>query len=287
VILCKDLIHRLRLGYLWVVAQFVGALLLILVGISWTRLPEKHAWQVLLSLLVPLLLAVCALWLQAGTMRSFSGNDGKRVKLVWGAMTLLVWAALFWACWAFLDWCDDRIPLWAGYLNSQAPAHARAKLFTYEHFQHWLLIAEWVMRWVVVPAKIIPYAVASAQCGWRLPLRRVLRILWNWRWWPAVALAALLSVWLPGWLFAGEPHGTVSAQIWHVSLKLAATYFLAVGSWVLLLGWAAVLFGRQPSAEEPFLVSLALNEPTDNDQKSSEKMPLPEGSHGALRNAGS
>jgi hypothetical protein len=246
VILCKDLIHRLRLGWRWVVAQFAGTLLLILVGVAWTRLPEKHVWQVLLSLLLPLLLAVCALWLQAGTMRSFAGDDAKRVKTVWGAMTLLVWVALFWACWAILDWCDDRIPLWAGYLNSQAPAHARAKLFTYEHIQHGLLIAEWVMRWVVVPAKIIPYAVASAQWGWRLPLRRVLRILWNWWWWPAVVLAALLSVWLPGWLFAGEPHGTVPAQIWHVSLKLAASYLLELASWVLLLAWAAVLYERIP-----------------------------------------
>jgi hypothetical protein len=32
-----------------------------------------------------------------------------------------------------------------------------------------------------------------------------------------------------------------------VALKLAATYLLAVGSWVLLLGWVAVLFGRQQS----------------------------------------
>ncbi|MFY9853145.1 MAG: hypothetical protein WAK26_04615 [Terracidiphilus sp.] len=264
------------MGRRWVVAQFVGTLLLMLVGIAWTRLPEKHAWQVLLSLLLPLLLTACALWLQAGTMRSFSGDDAKRVKLLWGAMTLLVWVVLFWACWAILDWCDDRIPLWAGYLNSQAPAHARAKLFTYEHIQRWLVIAEWVMRWIAVPGKIIPYAVASSQWGWRLPLRRVLRILWNWRWWPAVVLAALLSVWLPGWLFAGEPHGTVSAQIWRVSLKLAATYLLSLGSWVLLLAWAAVLFGRQSSAEEPFFVSLALSE--DKGQQDSEKLPLPEGS---------
>jgi hypothetical protein len=276
VILLKDLIRRLRLGCHWVVAQLIGTLLLILAGIAWTRLPEKHAWQVLFSLLLPLLVAICALWLQAGTMRSFTGGDAKRVKLVWGATSLLVWAALFWACWAFLDWCDDRIPLWAGYLNSQAPAHARAKLFTYEHIQRWLVIVEWVLRWVVAPAKIIPYAVASAQWGWRLPLCRILRILWNWRWWPAVALAALLSVWLPSRFFAGEPHGTVSAQIWRVALKLAASYLLAVGSWVLLLAWAAVLFGRQPSAEEPLLVNHELTEPGENGQKAPAE--LPEGS---------
>ena len=61
-------------------------------------------------------------------MRSFADEDGKRVKLVWGAVTLLVWVAVGAAAWAVLDWCDDQFPQWAGYLNSQASAHARAKL---------------------------------------------------------------------------------------------------------------------------------------------------------------
>jgi hypothetical protein len=248
--LFRDLFRRLRLSWGWVTAQFVGTALLILVGIAWTRLPEKHLWQVALSLLLPLLVAISVFELQAGTVRSLSDDDGKRVRLVWGAATLLVWVVLLWVCWAILDWCDDRIPLWAGYLNSRAPAHARARLFTYEHIQHWLGIAEWVLRWVVVPAKVIPYAMASAQWGWRLPWRRVLRLLWNWCWWLAVVLASLVAVWLPGKFFAGIPHGTVSAQVWHVTLKLAATYLLAVGSWILLLGWAAVLFGRQQPLEE-------------------------------------
>ncbi len=58
-------------------------------------------------------------------MRALADDDGKRVKLVLGAATLLVWVAVFWACWAILDWCDDQIPQWAGYLNSQASAHMR------------------------------------------------------------------------------------------------------------------------------------------------------------------
>lgn len=241
----KDLFGRLRQSRRWVAAQFIGTPLLILVGLAWTRLPEKHLWQVALSLLVPMLLAISALELNACTMRSLAGSNGKQVKLVWGAMTLLLWIAVVWVSWALLDWCDDRIPQWAAYLNSQAPAHLRAKLFTYERLVLWMTILEWVFRWIVVPAKVIPYAMASAQSGMRLPLRRVLRLLWNWRWWPAVVLAALLSVWLPSWLFAGDPHGTVSAQIWHVSLKLTVSYLLVMSSWVLLLAWAAVLFGRQ------------------------------------------
>src|SRR5208337_1463026 len=160
------------------------------------------------------------------------------------------WLAVACAFWALLDWCDDQIPQWAGYLNSESSAHARATLFTYDHIQRWLTLLEWILRWIVLPAKVIPYAAVTAQWGWRLPWRRVLHILWNWRWWPAVVLASLVAVWLPGRFFAGMPSGTVSAQVWLVALKLAATYLLAVSSWVLLLAWVATLFARQQPPED-------------------------------------
>ncbi len=247
---CKNLIRRLCDNWRWVAAQFVLTLTLILLGLAWTRLPDKHVWQVVLTLLVPLLLAVCVLELEAGTMRALSDDDGRRVKLVFGACTLLVWVALFWACWAVLDWCDDRIPLWAGYLNSKASAGARAMVFTYDHIQHWFKVAEWLLRWIIVPGKIVPYAVASAQWGWRIPFRKIIRILFDWRWWPAVVLAALMGVLLPGHFFAGLPHGTVTHQILAVAFKLVGTYVLAVGFWVLLLGWAAVLLCRPAAGSD-------------------------------------
>ena len=248
------LFPRFWTARLWVAGQFGGTLLLIAAALAWTRLPDKHGWQVALSLLIPLLLAISALELQAGTMRKLADDDGKRVKLVWGAMTLLFWIAVVWVCWWILDWCDDRFPLWAGYINSKASPHARVTYLSFEHITRDLSCLEWVLRWVVVPAKVIPYAVASAQWGWRLRWRQVLRILWNWRWWLAVAAVALIAVWLPGKFFSAQPSGTVSGQVWRVGMKLTATYLLAVGSWVFLLGWVATLFGRQKPPMEAALV---------------------------------
>ena len=242
--LVSEIFHRLHRGLAWVAAQFWLSLLLLLIGVVWTRLPDNHVWQVVLTLLIPLLLLIAALELEAGTMRALADDDGRRVKFVWGAATLIVWLALGWACWAALDWCDDRIILWSGYLNSKASAHWRATVFTYDHISSWLTLAEWILRWIIVPAKIIPYAMASAQWGWRLPIRSILRMLWNWRWWSVVIVAAVVAVELPGRFFVAMPHGTVSHQVWAVSLKLAGTYLIAIACWVLLLACAAVLFNR-------------------------------------------
>jgi hypothetical protein len=272
-----DLFRRLRSKPAWVAAQFWATLLLVLAGVAWTRLPDKHAWQVLLSLLVPLLMVIATLALEAGTMRALADDDSKRVKLVLGAATLVVWVAVFWVCWAILDWCDDRIPQWAGYLNSQASAHTRARLLTYEHLQRWFTLAEWALRWIVVPAKVIPCAMASAQWAWRLPFRRVLRLLWNWRWWLAVVLTALVTVVLPGRFFAGVPHGTVAHQIWAVVLKLAGAFLLALVCWVLLLAWAAVLFVRTQRSANPSNDSL-VPAPVRSGPlgEGSVRLPLPE-----------
>jgi hypothetical protein len=243
----NDLLRRLRANLGWVGAQFWGLLLIVLAGVGWTRVPERHVWQVGLTLLLPLLMMAAVLVLEAGTMRGLLQKEERRVQFAWGALTLLVWIAVVLIAWFILDWCDDHIFLWAGYLNSRASAHARARVFTYPHIVLWLSILVWIGRWIVVPAKVIPHAMASAQWGWRLPWRKLLRMMSNWRWWLGAVIAALVGIWLPSHFFNGEPHGTVAHQMWAVILKLAGAYLLAIASWVLLLVWAAVVLDRQPA----------------------------------------
>jgi hypothetical protein len=238
----KDLLMRLGRARVWVALQFGLTVVLIAVGVAWTRLPDQHWWQVGLTLLIPVLLAISALELQAGTMRKLADDDGKRVKLVWGAATLLFWAAVVWVCWWALDWCDDHIWEWAGYLNSKAPAAWRARTFTYDHLVLWMGWVEWVFRWIAIPAKVTVWAGATAQWGWRVPIRRILRVLWNWQWWLVVTVAALVAVRWTGHWFDADPKGTVAAQEWSVGLKLAGAYVLGVGAWVVVLAWWAVLF---------------------------------------------
>ncbi len=274
----NDLFRRLRSSISWVAAQFWATLLLILAGVAWTRLPDSYAWQVGLTLFVPLVLLAAALLLEAGTVRKLFHDEQRRAPLWLGVITLLVWAAIAWAAWALLDWCSDQIPDWAGYLNSRASAHLRATLFTYDHIQSWLTFLVWVFRWIALPAKIIPWAMASAQSGWHLPVRKIIRLLFNWRWWLTVIIATLVAVEWPNHFFTGEPHGTVSHQVWFVTLKLAGAYLLAVVCWVLLLAWCAVLLSRpersKAQPDDDSLVPASVG-PTPLGED-SVKLPLPE-----------
>ena len=282
----NDLLRRLRASLGWIAAQFWATLLIVLAGVGWTRVPEKHVWQVGLTLLMPLLMLAATLVLEAGTMRGLFHQDERRVRFAWGALTLLVWIAVVGIAWLILDWCDDQTYLWASYLNSRASAHARARVFTYEHIQLWLTILVWIFRWIVVPAKVIPHALASAQWGWRLPWRKLLHMMLNWRWWLGAVIAALLGVLLPSYFFNGEPHGTVTHQVWAVSLKLAGAYLLAVASWVLLLAWAAVLLARavyrpKTPGDDALVAAPVGSGPLGED---SVKLPLPDSGNDARGN---
>lgn len=241
-----DLCQRLHSSIGWIAAQFWATPLLVGAGILWTRLPEKHVWQVGLTLIIPLLLLGAFLVLEAGTMRRLLGSGPERVRLLYGALTLLLWIAVAWAAWAVLDWCDDQTYLWSGYLNSKTFAHLRAKAFNYQHIQLSIATLIWVIRWIVVPGKLIPYAIASVEWGWRLPWLRLNRMLLNWRWWLAVAIAAIVCVALPSHFFAAEPSGSVSHQVWAVSIKLVGAWLFATCGWVLALACAAVLLARIP-----------------------------------------
>jgi hypothetical protein len=273
-----DLLHRLRTSAGWVAAQFWATLLVVLVGVGWTRVPERHVWQVGVTLLLPLLMLAAVLVLEAGTMRSFFHQDEGRVKFMWGALTLLVWIAVVWIAWFILDWCDDQIPQWAGYLNSRASANARARILTYEHISTWLSVLEWIFRWILVPAKVIPHALASAQWGWRLPWRKLLRMMLNWRWWIGAVIAALAGVLLPSYFFNGEPHGTVAHQVWAAILKPVGAYLLAMASWVLLPAWCAVLLAREKNKPEAPGDDALVGAPVGSGPLGEDavKLPLPE-----------
>jgi hypothetical protein len=242
----------------WIALQFVGLALLIAMGLVWTRIPEKHAGQVLLSVLLPLLIAAIFLLLQGGTMRSLlrppsdqAETESRWVSLAWGSTTLLIWIAIAWLACASVDRYDNHIVGWASYLNSRFGETARARIATYPHIFLFLTWIGTALRWVIVPGFLIPIGCSAAWGLRRLLYRRVAHVWLNWRWWPGVLFAALIGeVWPRTW-FDANPHGSVHEQVRRVVIKLVAVYLIAVISWVFTMVWAATLLTKQDAELKP------------------------------------
>jgi hypothetical protein len=293
--LVADWLRRVRRAWLWIVLQIVGVALLIALGLLWTRIPEKHAWQVLLTLLVPVIVLTGFVVLQAGTFRGFlhpAAETGpqrqSRVPLAWGASTLLIWIGIGWVLWWLLDRFDDNTFSWGMYLSSKAGEQARTHWASYERLIRDLNWAAWTLRWVVVPGLLLPLASSSAWGLRRLPWRRVLRVLIDWRWWPAVLGCALVGEAWPQTWFKADPHGSVHEQIMAVIIKLVAAYLLAMVCWVKLLGWTAMLLddaarGGSDDGGEP-VPEPAILSPLESRQ-ASVRLPLPDPDEGIGRNA--
>jgi hypothetical protein len=284
-----DWLARLRHAWVWIVLQFAGVALLIALGLLWTRIPDKHVWQVLLTLLMPLMLLAGFVWLQAGTFRGFlhpARSEGTpRIAIWWGAATLVIWIAIGWALWFLLDKFDDNTWNWAGYLNSKADPSGRTHWASFENLSRDLEWAAWVLRWVVVPGLLMPLACSAAWGFRRLPWRRVLRLLIEWRWWPAVLGCALAGEAWPQTWFKADPHGTVGEQVTRVVLKVAAAYLLAMVCWVKLIAWTAMLLDDPaPDGGGEAVAEPAIGLPPGQEGE-VERLPLPDGGEGVSGNA--
>lgn len=243
--LFATLFRRLGQSWRWLLAQLALTPLLIVLAMVWTRLPERNFLWVAATFLLPLLVMVSFLELEAGTMRALIPQDGQRVRLVWGAIWLLAASLPLWIGWGLCNDFASNCIAWASYLNSQSPAHTR--LLTFDRSIRALLICGWALRWILLPVVLLPLATSVTQWGQRIPWRRVLRLFAAWKWWAGVIVASWMGVWLPSHFFNAPPHGTVHAQEWHLGLKLGGAFLLKLASWILLLGWLGVQWERIPA----------------------------------------
>jgi len=242
----RDLFRRLQAARLWLLLQFFSFPLLILIGIGWTRLSEKNLLDVVLSLILPLILFAALLILQSATLRRLLAPlTDFHASFLQATLVLLPAVVLVLLVGYLLGRYDDHISSWAALLNSKAPAAWRARTLTFEHLSFWMNGIEWLLRWVALPWLLIPFVTAAAERGWSLDWGAALRILFDWRWLLAVLLLALFGVALPGKFFSTTPRGTLSTQIWSVSLKLGAAYLFLFIGWVLVFAWSAVFLRRK------------------------------------------
>jgi hypothetical protein len=212
--------------------------LLLWLAYEWLSLPESTTGRVVESAAAALFILAMACWLHGATHASFRRGAEPGVGPAFRTalrhlLPLLLMAMAAIALYGFLAW-------WAGY--STAPAAKLASWLTFKFRKpvrpasvlRWFNAVLWMVRWVLLPADLLPLFSGVASRGWRgfgeFGWRRYSRLYRL-----EVPLLALCAVWLPLRLLGWAPHASsFSMEMVSFTLRFAAAYLLFVGAALLL-----------------------------------------------------
>lgn len=215
----------------------VNALLLWL-AYGWLGVGESTVVRLAWSAAVALLILMIATWLHGATFASFRAGSESSPRAAFRtasrhlpALLVVVLAAL--AIYSFLAW-------WAGY--STGPAAKLASWLTFKlrkpvkpaSVMRCFDIVLWALRWVFIPADLLPLFSGVAARGWRgfgeFGWRRYSRIYRL-----EVPLLALCAAWLPFRLINWVPRVTgFNLEMLSFALRALAGYLLFVVAALLL-----------------------------------------------------
>jgi len=211
-----DLLRRLRESRGWIAA--FAALAVISDLADWWLADLLHHARSRAFVAAPIEFVLQAAWLVllVGMMRAMIGHDEKRVQFLWGMIASALW----------------MLPAVAiGLLLNLYPGFA------------WLR----ALCLLLITIVLVPFVAAATQWGWQLPWKRILGLIWNWRWWLVVLLAAVVGAALPDLILLGRPDAAVPSPGDFVALRKCAADLLTFVGEVGLLGCFAALLGRMPA----------------------------------------
>ena len=243
---------------LWLL-QFLGNIVLFLAFLWWLRTPVAHWWQLLFQFVLVVLIAVGASVLHGGTLNYFQStqqNSDAQVAPAFAralrhAIAFLLWAVPFFYLWNLIGGLHDYDTRFPGYLRSGFPAWLRnivsepALDNVYSTFISFL-------RWVVLPALLLPFALFAADRGFRglIAFRDWGGKLRSLGYWLTLAVAAVLGVYcvtkIAYWTLDPKT-ATLAAEKASLALRLPFAYLLALFSWLLTCS----VLGRPRTVGQP------------------------------------
>lgn len=193
---------------------WTGTLLLIVLGVLWLQIPDSHAWEFALSMLLACGLLALLFWFYTRIFRQLlKPSERGQWWLQWVMLAAVIVA--WWLLQMPIDRLAEHRQIYAGYWTSRLPHWLRG-LRTYEHL---LLLQDWIyfsLR-LIVTGLLLPMAVVAG--AGRLRHTRTIFSVWSrWWFWVAAVVCGWVAFWVSGklmsWTLGRTPgHGLTSEML--------------------------------------------------------------------------
>jgi hypothetical protein len=226
-------------------ALFVAAgnALVLWLAYYWLGLGEARTVTLLWSLVVALFVGVFALWLHGATFAHFHQTKLPRVRVAFRtalrnlpalALAAVVVGALYFALAAWNQFSPRPAFRIASYLTLKFRKPVKPSVVL--QFFH---VALWLVRWVVLPAILLPALSAIAASGLR-GSGKLADSVRRGRHWIVTPLLLLLALWVPFKIIGWTPRpGSFALQVVSFAARFGIAYLLFVTAWISLAFFSA------------------------------------------------
>lgn len=240
----EALVVAVKSWRLWLL-QLFGNAAIFLIFVWWLHTSEAHWWQLALQIIQVLFAAVAVLVLHGGTLDYFRNiyedkTAGMRPAFVNALKHLLALAVCAFVLHVFehligkLDSYEQTLP---GYLRSEFPAWLR-RMISEPRLDAIYADLVWVLRWIVAPGLLLPFASSAANRGFR-----GLIAFGDWRraiskrvYWITLVIASVIGVYcvnkLMGWRLNPET-ATLGGEQASLVIRFFFASLLGVFAWLL------------------------------------------------------
>lgn len=235
-----------RNGRLWLI-QFLANPAIFGLFAVWLLIPVARTWQVVLNALFVLVLIAAAVALHGGTLNYFyEEHRGEKIPLknaflraLGNIFPILICAAVFYGLWLIVDWAgsyQDTVPT---YLRSEFPAFLRRHI-TLSFLMTSFDVIIFILRWIVVPGLVLPFALNASNRGFRgfgpRGFSTWRKSIFSRAYWFVLALAAVVGIYITNELVGWTPDfrtSTYRHEILSMVVRLLISYCLALTAWML------------------------------------------------------
>jgi hypothetical protein len=217
-------------------AHLIGNAVLLWLGYYWLGLDESDAKHLAGSVAVLLLLTVGGSTLHGIALAHFSGLSPRQAarRSARNIIPLAALSLLTLAMYGGMGWASEGFGRIAYVVSSSATMTLRRPVPPSTP-QRVLQTFFWLLRWVGVPAVLLPLAAAISLDGWRGWHWRVLRQSKRWLYWLQVAAFLLCAIWIPFKLFFWVPRmAPFGGQMASFILRAGLGYLLFVTAALVL-----------------------------------------------------